>query len=67
VKWVDEVLEINYSDHCVIVLLCSWVKAKVGGSNAIVKQDDYGFTLAKVPCKHCPVVPKFFAFSINVQ
>jgi hypothetical protein len=67
VGWVDEILELNYSGHCVIVLLCSWVKAKFGGPTGTVKRDDYGFTLAKVPQGHTLVGPESFAFPINVQ
>jgi hypothetical protein len=67
VGWVDEILELNYSGHCIIVLLCSWVKAKFGGPIGTVKQDDCGFTLAKVPQGHTPVGPESFAFPINVQ
>lgn len=66
IGFVDEILELNYSGHCVIVLLYSWVKARMGGQNATVKRDEYGFTLAKVPSEERPVGPDLFAFPINV-
>jgi hypothetical protein len=67
IGWIDEILELNYGSHCVIVLLYSWVKASTEGTNAIVKRDEYGFTLAKVPRNENPVGPESFAFPINVQ
>jgi hypothetical protein len=46
---VEEILKLNYIGHCVIILLCSWVKAKTEGPHVTEKRDDYGFTLAKIP------------------
>jgi hypothetical protein len=67
IGWIDEILELNYGGHCIIVLLCSRVKASTEGTNATVKRDEYGFTLAKVPRNENPVGPESFAFPINVQ
>jgi hypothetical protein len=27
-SWIEEILELNYRDHCVVVLACKWVKAR---------------------------------------
>jgi hypothetical protein len=60
-------LELDYSGYCVIVLLCSWNKARSAGSNATIQRDGYGFTVAKLPGPNSHVSPESFAFSINVQ
>jgi hypothetical protein len=55
IGWIEEILELNYGGHCVIVLLCTWIKAISEGRNTIVRRDDYGFTLAKVPKERLPL------------
>jgi hypothetical protein len=67
VGWLDEILELDYRGHCVIVLLCSWIKSRKDGVNASVKRDEYGFIVAKIPTGQIPVGPDSFAFPINVQ
>jgi hypothetical protein len=67
IGWIEEILELNYGGHCMIVLLCSWVKAISEGRNAIVRRDDYGFTLAKVPKGEITIGPDSFSFPINMQ
>jgi hypothetical protein len=67
IGWIEEILELNYGGHCTIILLCSWMKARVGDPHATVKRDDYGFTLAKVPSGESPIGLESFAFPINVQ
>jgi hypothetical protein len=42
---VEEIMELNYRVLNTIVLMCNSVKANYTRSNAIVKQDEYGFTL----------------------
>jgi hypothetical protein len=67
IGWIEEILELNYGGHYVIVLLCSWIKAISEERNATVRRDDYGFTLAKVPKKEIIIGPDSFSFPINVQ
>ncbi len=45
VRWVEEILELNYGVLNIVVLLCNQVKVNYNGSSAIVKQDEYEFTL----------------------
>jgi hypothetical protein len=62
IGWVDEIIALNYGGHYVIVLLCSWAKARTAGGNATVKRDEYGFTLARVPLGEKPMGLESFAF-----
>jgi hypothetical protein len=45
VRWIEEILEFNYRTHCVIVLLCSWVSAKLEDSNSKVRRDSFAVWL----------------------
>jgi hypothetical protein len=43
---IEEILELNYRRHCLVVLVCDFVKANYVGENATIKKDKWGFTLA---------------------
>ena len=43
---IEEILELNYRRHCIVVLVCNFVKANYRGKNATIKKDKWGFTLA---------------------
>ena len=48
-KYVGQILEIvelNYGRHCVVFLVCEWVKANYRGRNATIRKDEWGFMLA---------------------
>jgi hypothetical protein len=62
VGWVEEILELNYRSHCVIVLLCSWVSAKLDDPNSKVLRDRYGFSLANLHSANSEPGPNTFAF-----
>jgi hypothetical protein len=64
---VEEILKLNYNGHCIKVLVCSSVKARIDGPNTTVKRDEYGFTLAKLPLRKSRIGAESFAFSINIQ
>jgi len=42
---IEEILELNYRSHCVVVLVCDFVKANYVGENATIIKDKWGFTL----------------------
>jgi hypothetical protein len=66
VEYVEEILELNYGTTCVIVLLCHWVRANYRGAGAIMKRDEYGFSL--VNFNHMlPISEDSFAFPIHIQ
>jgi hypothetical protein len=43
---VEEILELDYQNHYVIVLLCKWVKAKYSKPSPTIIRDHLGFTAA---------------------
>ena len=45
VGFIEEILELDYGRHCVVVLVYSWVKARFGGPKLTTKRDDFGFTM----------------------
>lgn len=36
---VEEIVELNYSGFCVVVLMCSWVKAIYHSNQPTIKKD----------------------------
>jgi hypothetical protein len=36
---IEEILELNYRHHCLVVLFCDFVKANYMGENATMKKD----------------------------
>jgi hypothetical protein len=68
VGWIEEIVELDYRRHCVIVLACSWVKARQGGPNPTIRRDKYGFTCVKFSEDALMrVTADSFAFPIHVQ
>lgn len=63
---MEEILELNYEVLKTIVFLFNWVKANYHGNNAIVKRDEYGFTLVNFS-PLIPISAKYFAFPLHVQ
>jgi hypothetical protein len=43
VGWIKEILEVDYRNHCCIVLVCSWIPGTLKEPTAKVMRDDYGF------------------------
>ena len=41
-----EIVELDYGRHRPVLLVCEWVKANYRGTNATVKKDEWGFTMA---------------------
>ena len=61
-----EIVELNYGRHCIVLLVCEWVKANYRGRNATVKKDEWGFTMANFNA----LVPhgyESFAFPIHCE
>lgn len=40
---IEEILELNYRRHCLVVLVCDFVRANYVGGNATIKRDRWGF------------------------
>lgn len=63
---LQEIVELDYNSHCVIILVCEWVKANYAGTNATVRKDRMGFTMANFN-RMIPYGKESFAFPIHVQ
>jgi hypothetical protein len=67
VGWVEEILELDYKGHCVVVL-CSWIKGRYTGPNPTIRRDEYGFLEARLSSSSLiGLGPKSFMFPIHVQ
>jgi hypothetical protein len=64
--WIEEILELNYRSHCCIVLLCSWIPAKVVPGNTKILQDKYGFAVGNF-VRTMPPGLDSFAFSTQCK
>jgi hypothetical protein len=66
VGWIEKMLELDYGMFQTIVFICNEVVANCGGLNAIVKCDEYEFTLMNF--EHpIPLSTQSFAFPMHVQ
>jgi hypothetical protein len=63
---VEKILELDYRNHCVVVLLCKWVKAKYNGPSPTIIRDDLGFTVANFN-NMVELGKDSFAFPIHCQ
>jgi hypothetical protein len=67
-RWIEEILELNYKEHCVVVLACNWVKARYMGPNPTFVRDKYGFIPVNISETTVQGLgPDCFAFPIHVQ
>lgn len=62
VRHIEEILELNYRRHYVVVLVCDFVKANYVGENATIKRDKWGFTLANYDRRYGTICRDSFAF-----
>jgi hypothetical protein len=63
---VEEILELDYQNHCVVVLLCNWVKANYNRPSPTIIRDDLGFTVANFN-NMMELGKESFAFPIHCQ
>ncbi len=66
VGWIKEIMELDYGKFQTVVLLCNWVVANYEGTNAIVKNDDYRFTLVSFKLL-IPFSAQSFTFCIHFE
>jgi len=59
---IEEILELNYKRHYIVVLVCDFVKANYMGKNATIRKDKWGFTLAKYDKRPGVISKDSFAF-----
>jgi len=64
---IEEILELNYRQHCIVVLVCDFVKANYMGDNATIVKDKWGFTLANYERRPGIICRDSFAFPKHCQ
>ena len=66
VGWVEELLAVDYGRYDLVVLYCNWVMANTVGHNAIMKRDDYGFSLVNFD-RLVSLSAESFAFPLHIE
>ena len=66
VGWVEEIIELDYRNHCCVVFLCSWIPGSQLIPNAKVERDRYKFLVGNFN-RPMHVGPKSFAFPTQCQ
>ena len=67
VRYIEEILELDYRNHCTTVLVCDWVKATRDARYPNIQRDRYGFTIANFNHMDGKVHPDSFAFPLHCQ
>ena len=64
IRQIVDIIELDYGRHCIVLLVCDWVKANYRGRNATMKKDEWGFTMANFGSL-VPFAYESFAFPIH--
>ena len=67
VGYIQEILELDYRNHCTTVLLCEWVRASPDVQVPSIERDKYGFSIANFNHMDNRVHPDSFAFPLHCQ
>ena len=67
VGYIEEILELDYRNHCTTVLVCDWVCPSVDPRHPNITRDQYGFTVANFNHMDGKVHANSFAFSLHCQ
>ena len=67
VGYIQEILELDYRNHCTTVLLCEWVRAARDARFPSIERDRYGFNVANFEYMDNRVHPDSFAFPLHCQ
>lgn len=67
VGYIQEILELDYRNHCTTVLLCEWVRASPDVRVPSIERDKYGFSMANFNLMDNRVHPDSFAFPLHCQ
>ena len=67
VGYIEEILELDYRNHCTTVLVCEWVKAPRDVRVPSIERDKYGFSVANFNHMDSGVGPNSFAFPMHCQ
>jgi hypothetical protein len=67
VGYIEEILVLDYRNHCVTVLICDWVRGTRDNRNPSILRDRYGFSLANFNQMDGKVHADSFAFPLHCQ
>ena len=67
VGYIQEILDLDYRNHCTMVLLCEWVRAARNARFPNMECDRYGFSVANFEHMDIMVHPDSFAFPLHCQ
>ena len=67
VGYIEEILVLDYRNHCVTVLVCDWVRGTQDARFPSIQQDRYGFSLANFNHMDGTVHADSFAFPLHYQ
>ena len=67
VGYIEEILVLDYRNHCVTVLLCDWVRGTRDVRHPSIQKDRYGFSLANFNQMDGKVHSDSFAFPLHCQ
>jgi hypothetical protein len=67
VGFIEEILELDYRNHCTTILLCEWVKPTSNVRVPNIERDRYGFTVANFNHMDSRVHADSFAFPLHCQ
>ena len=67
VGYIEEILELDYRNHCTTVLVCDWVRTSQDSRHPNIERDRYGFTVANFNRMDGKVHSNSFAFPMHCQ
>ena len=67
VGYIEEILELDYRNHCTTVLVCDWVRRSSDARFPNIRRDQYGFTMANFNRLDGKVHGSSFAFPLHCQ
>ncbi len=67
VGYIEEILELDYRNHCTTVLVCDWIRGNPDVRYPNIRRDEYGFTLANFNRLDGKVHGDSFAFPLHCQ
>ena len=65
--YIEEILELDYRNHCTTVLVCDWVQPSHDPRTSNIQRDRYGFTIANFNRMDGKVHSNSFAFPLHCQ
>ena len=67
VGYIEEILELDYRNHCTTVFVCDWVRGSTSSHFPHVERDRYGFAIANFNHMDGKVHADSFAFPMHYQ